>query len=88
MNTTKPGRYETRQVLAGAYAKIETTLTHLCDSEDKVRIPEGSDGVSMCRRAKNLADGFSLSAEGRSARPTCERCGAIWDKLRAEGALG
>jgi len=84
-------RYETRAVLAGAYRSAKaiaaSTLTHLYDTQSEVVPPEGSEGVSMCRRAKNLADRYALSDEARAARPTCDRCAVKWDALVAAGEI-
>lgn len=86
-NTTQAARYETREVLAGAYrgkASAASMLTHLVDND--AEIPDGSEQRSMCSRAKNLADAYSLDAARRAARPTCEACGKKWDRLVAGAA--
>jgi hypothetical protein len=74
-------RYETRGVLAGAYVNEKTLLTHLCDTEDQVKVDE-----AMCGRAKNLCDVGGLPRAQWYARPTCPRCAKHWDRLSAEAA--
>jgi len=78
MNTT---RFQTRGVLGGAYkgkaAELKALLTHLVDAT--------IDGESaLCRKVKagNMADEYSASPAELAARPTCEKCGKIWDRLQ------
>ncbi len=81
MNT----RYETRGVLAGAYARKtarQNLLTHLCDTE------AGTD-EAMCGRAPSLCDLGGLPVEQHYSRPTCPRCAKKWDRLVGlDGAAG
>ena len=79
----KTARFETRSVLAGAYRGGKSVpLTHLVDVEADA--PDGFEWKVVCGRAVHVADSF---AGDRTARPSCPRCAAKWDKLRAAGAL-
>lgn len=76
MNNTT--RIETRAVLAGAYkSSAKNLLTHVVEISD-----DGCDGNALCKRVlpDHLADKFSLTETERNERPTCPRCGGIWDK--------
>lgn len=78
---TRTGRYETREVLAGAYkgrsVSRRVLLSHLAD----VSLP--GDAVALCGRAPNLVDAGGMGVGGLDARPTCPRCAKLWDKLAA-----
>lgn len=64
-------RYETREVLAGAYrdgASDSSMLTHTVDIQN--------DDAPLCSRVKadHIADGFSMEAGGIDLPPTCPTC--------------
>lgn len=65
--------YETRAVLAGAYAnktaEAKSMLTHAVDAQTE---------RPFCRRvrAENIADAYAISEKERQAPPTCPVCRA------------
>jgi len=80
-NPRRPDRrYQTREVLAGAYrgrsVSDRTLLSHLVDTED----PQER---AMCGRVKpdQIADEYSRVESERYARPSCPACAKKWDKL-------
>ena len=78
---TNPTKYQTRGVLAGAYrgkADERALLTHLVDTE-----VNGEN--ALCRKVKpgHMADEYSDPA-GLDQRPTCQVCGAKWDRLHSK----
>ena len=76
-STTKATHLETRAVLAGAYrASLASTLTHLVEVDEP-----GGEVIRVwgCVKADNVAD---AEADDRTARPTCPKCAARFDRAR------
>ncbi len=73
-------KYETRQVLAGAYVNSDprTMLTHAVEISDDERTEE-----PLCKRVKSesICDQYASTPAQLAARPTCKTCARKWDKL-------
>jgi hypothetical protein len=78
--TSQAKRFETRGVLAGAYAEKnpKSFLTHAVQVD-----ASGSDVAVLCSRVDldNLVDSYGMSATESAAVPTCKMCAARLAKI-------